>query len=187
MKKRLFVDMDGTLAVFHPLNRIETLYQEGYFLNLEPMGGVLAAVKQINAQNPNIEVFVLSAYLSDSQYACTEKSLWLDKYLPGVTPERRILVPFGRNKSEHIKGGLQSGDFLLDDYTNNLTSWNPAQGIKLLNGINHTHGTWQGNRIRCDKAPSILARDIVRIVELGESIRDDKPKTQNRRERSYVR
>jgi hypothetical protein len=178
--------MDGTLAVFRPLVCIETLYQEGYFLNLEPMNGVLGAVRQIAGQNPNVEVFILSSYLTDSRYAYTEKSLWLDKYLPGVQPGRRILIPFGREKSEMVKGGLQQGDYLLDDYTNNLTSWNPAQGIKLLNGINHTRGTWQGNRIRCDKPPDVLVRDIARIMEFGETVRDDKPKNQ-KRERDYAR
>ena len=186
MKKRLFVDMDGTLAVFHPVNRIETLYQRGYFLNLEPLGGVLAAVKQIVRQNPNIEVNILSAYLSDSHYSYTEKMAWLNKYLPEVENDRRVLVPIGCDKRAAVKGGLQTGDFLLDDYTKNLAAWEPTQGIKLLNGINHTRGTWQGNRIRYDKPPNVLARDIARIVELGETVRDDKPKNQNR-ERGYAR
>jgi len=186
MKKRLFVDMDGTLAVFHPVNRIETLYQRGYFLNLEPISGVLAAVKQIVRQNPKIEVNILSAYLSDSHYSYTEKMAWLNKYLPEVENDRRVLVPIGCDKRAAVKGGLQSGDFLLDDYTKNLASWEPTQGIKLLNGINHTRGTWQGNRIRYDKPPHVLVRDIARIVELGETIRDDKPKNQHR-ERSGAR
>jgi len=167
------------------VNRIETLYQKGYFLNLEPMGGVLVAVKQIIVQNPNIEVNILFAYLSDSQYALAEKLQWLDKYIPEVEPERRVLVPFGSDKGAMV-GGLQPGDYLLDDYTKNLVTWNPDRGIKLLNGINHTRGTWQGNRIRYDKPPSILARDITRIVELGETVRDDKPKNQHR-ERSGAR
>lgn len=129
MKKRLFVDMDGTIAVFRHVNRIEMLYQEGYFLNLEPHGSVLSTIKQIAVQNSNIEVNILSAYLSDSPYAYTEKSLWLDKYLPEVKPEHRILVPFGTDKSQMVKGGLRDGDYLLDDYTKNLVSWNPKQGI----------------------------------------------------------
>ena len=75
---------------------------------------------------------------------------------------------------------MPSGNYLLDDYTKNLASWNPNQGIKLLNGINHTRGTWQGNAVRYDKPPDILARDIARIVELGDTVRDDKPKNQKR-------
>ena len=183
MNKRLFVDMDGTLAVFHPVNRIETLYQQGYFQNLEPISGVLAAVKQIVRQNPNIEVSILSAYLSDTHYAHKEKLMWLDRHLPEVAADRRVLVPFGEDKAKHIPGGLQSGDYLLDDYTKNLAAWNPNQGIKLLNGINHTRGTWQGSRIRYDKPPSALARDIGRIVEHGETIRDDKPANRTRERR----
>lgn len=178
--------MDGTLAVFHPVDKIETLYRKGYFLNLEPMGGVLAAVKQIVGQHPNIEVNILSAYLTDSHFAYQEKMLWLDRYLPEITPVHRILVPFGTVKGEMINGGLRDGDYLLDDYTKNLAAWNPNQGIKLLNGINHTRGTWQGNAVRYDKPPHMLAQDVARIVEYGAIIRDKIPQNQNR-ERSCER
>ena len=32
-KVRLFVDMDGTLAMWHPTKKLEELYEEGYFKN----------------------------------------------------------------------------------------------------------------------------------------------------------
>ena len=35
MKNRLFVDMDGTLAVFKTVDTMETLYEKGYFKNLQ--------------------------------------------------------------------------------------------------------------------------------------------------------
>ncbi|MEM5780313.1 MAG: hypothetical protein AAGU02_04105, partial [Lawsonibacter sp.] len=38
---RLFVDMDGTLAVFHPVAELDALYEPGYFAGLEPQEPVL--------------------------------------------------------------------------------------------------------------------------------------------------
>ena len=43
-KQRLFVDMDGTLAVFRQVDELETLYEKGYFLNLAPQRNVLAEI-----------------------------------------------------------------------------------------------------------------------------------------------
>ena len=71
-KQRLFVDMDGTLAVFTPVDTLETLYEKGYFLYLMPQHNVVNAVRSIIMHNPEIEVFILSAYLSDSAYALQE-------------------------------------------------------------------------------------------------------------------
>ena len=73
-EKRLFVDMDGTLAVFTPVDELETLYEQGYFLNLQPHENVVAAIKEIITKHPEIEVSILSAYLSDSKYALAEKN-----------------------------------------------------------------------------------------------------------------
>ena len=141
-KQRLFVDIDGTLAVFKPVDTLETLYEKGYFLNLAPHENVVAAVKEIVTNHPEIEVNILSAYLTDSQYALQEKNEWLDRYLPEIDQTHRIFVPCGSDKKEGI-GGIRSDDFLLDDYTHNLNEWQPpARGIKLLNAINHTRGSW---------------------------------------------
>ena len=64
--QRLFVDMDGTLAVFRPVDTLEKLYEKDYFANLEPQMNVIDGIRHIIRNNPNIEVFVLSAVLSDS-------------------------------------------------------------------------------------------------------------------------
>lgn len=174
-KKRLFVDMDGTLAVFRPVDTMETLYEPGYFLNLDPLRNVVDAVKRL-IQRREVEVYILSAVLRDSPCALTEKNKWLDKYLPEIDTARRLFLPCGENKSAHIPGGLRADDFLLDDYTRNLVLWRPpAHGIKLLNGINHTHGTWPYGRLRYDKPPSELASNILNIVIRRAVIRDRPP------------
>lgn len=50
----------------------------------------------------------------------------------------------------------------------------PAKGIKLLNGINHTRGTWQGSMLRFDKKPEQLSADIVKVIE-GAQMKDMRP------------
>ena len=123
-KTRLFVDMDGTLAVFRPVNKLETLYEKGYFLNLPPHRNVVAGIQSLlqDAEFENIEVFILSAVLSDSKYALEEKNAWLDKHLPEIDMEHRIFPPCGENKRDYIPGGIKDDDFLLDDYTRNLNA-----------------------------------------------------------------
>lgn len=175
-KQRLFVDMDGTLAVFQPVEQLETLYEKGYFEKLQPMDTVLAAVKNIIHECPEIEVHILSAYLSDSPYALQEKNKWLDRYLPELPRESRVFLPCGADKKDYIPGGIRSSDVLVDDYTQNLQLWQPpARGIKLLNGINHTKGTWQHDRIRYDKPGSEIAQNIVEVIHNMESVYDHIP------------
>lgn len=179
-KQRLFVDMDGTLAVFTPVDEMETLYEQGYFSNLKPHENVVAAIRDIVVNHPEIEVNILSAYLSDSQFALAEKNEWLNQYLPEIDQEHRIFVPCGSDKKEGIVGGIRSNDFLLDDYTKNLNDWQPpARGIKLLNAINHTRGSWEHDRIRYDREPSALSEAIVSVMREEQRIFDDKISADN--------
>lgn len=174
-KQRLFVDMDGTLAVFKQVDELETLYEKGYFLNLAPQRNVLAAVRELAVNHPEIEVNILSAYLTDSPYALQEKNEWLDKFLPEIDRDHRVFVPCGTDKKEGIRGGVRGNDFLLDDYTKNLNEWQPpARGIKLLNGINHSRGTWPFDRIRHDRDALSLATGILSIMREERQILDEK-------------
>lgn len=173
MGKRLFFDIDGTLAVFQPVRTLETLYEKGYFYNLKPIWNVLEAVKIIVKEHPEIKVGILSSVLSDSRYALEEKEAWLDKYLPEV--QERYYPRCGEDKKSAIPGGVTDKDYLFDDYTKNLMSWEPpAKGIKVLNGINHTNESWKGNRVSAFRNPRILADCILAVME-GETIKDLKP------------
>lgn len=175
-KRRLLVDMDGTLAEFKSVDTMETLYEKDYFLNLEPNENVVEAVRQLLKTHPEVEVYIMSSVLSDSKYALSEKNAWLDKYLPEIDAAHRIFPPCGENKLDYVPDGIRATDCLLDDYTKNLVQWEPpAKGIKLLNGINHTKQTWDGNMLRFDKNPNTLSEDIASIVAGGIFIRDDIP------------
>lgn len=165
--------MDSTLAVFTPVDKLETLYEPGYFLNQAPHENVVAAVREIIKSHPEIEVNILSAYLSDSDYALNEKNQWLDQYLPEIDQSHRIFLPCGKEKKDFIPGGIRETDFLLDDYTKNLNEWQPpARGIKLLNSINHTKGTWQHDRICYTREADDLASSIVGVMTEDKRIFD---------------
>ena len=166
--KRLFLDMDGTLAEFRPLATLEDLLEKGYFLNLKPMENVLSAARQLIREG-DIPVYTLSAVLQDNPHAIAEKREWLRQYLPELPEGRQLFCACGQSKREFIRERLGAGeyDYLLDDYTRNLTGWGKG-GIKLLNGINHTKGTWQGSRIRADREGEAIAENIRAIIIGGE-------------------
>ncbi|MBA4698481.1 MAG: hypothetical protein H2212_03525 [Ruminococcus sp.] len=184
-KPRLFVDMDGTLAVFKPVHTLEKLYEKGYFENLEPIERIVKAVKIILMNHPDIEVYILSAYLTDSMHALQEKNQWLDKNLPEIPKERRIFSPCGEDKKAYIPDQIRGTDYLLDDYTRNLMLWHPpGKGIKLLNGINHTKGTWEHDRISYIKDAEIIAKNIIDVMR-GEKVYDRKPQKDSTEKTAY--
>lgn len=175
-RKRLFIDIDGTAAVFSPVDTLEILYEKGYFLNLEPIPNVVKAIRLLQAQVSELELFILSGYLSDSKYALQEKNEWLDKNIPEIEPEHRIFCPCGTSKKDLVPGGIRSTDYLLDDWTNNLSEWEPPGiAIKLLNGINHSRGTWRGSRISAENSPYLIVRKVLDVVR-GKTVMDDKPR-----------
>lgn len=148
---RIFVDMDGTLAEWKTATAFEDLFEEGYFKSLMPHSNVVLALKSLIGEK-GIEGFIDSHYLQDSRYALKEKNEWVDSMLPEIPRANRIFSPCGTDKSVHVPGGVKSTDILIDDYSPNLRIWEAAggTGIKFMNGINGTKGTWSGARISKD-------------------------------------
>ncbi len=161
---RLFVDMDGTLAEFRSVDTLETLYEKGYFAELRPQETVVEGIKTFMNENQAAEVFILSSVLTDSPYAAAEKEAWLDRYLPEIDTQHRIFVPCGSPKSAFVPEGIKKSDVLLDDYSQNLHEWQ-GKGIKLMNGINGTRGSWQGARISADMTAAALCRELGKICK----------------------
>ena len=153
----LFIDLDGTLAEFKYVESMDMLYKKGYFLNLKPIQNVLDGIKCFIKKYPEVEVYILSAYLADSIYAMQEKTMWLKKHIPEIREEHHLFVKCGQSKSiVPLKG---ENAFLLDDHSQNLIDWEKAgfRGIKLLNGINGKGCKWHGARISSDIPPERFA------------------------------
>ena len=151
MKPRFFIDMDGTLAEWRDIKSNSELYQKGYYESLKPNNYLLEEVKKLIKEGKDI--YILSSFLSDSDYALKEKNIWLNKYLPELPVQKRIFVPYGDVKYKYLPSKITSFDYLIGDHTKNLLDWKEAggTGIKFLNGINHIKGVWQGLLLREDE------------------------------------
>lgn len=147
MKRRIFVDMDGTLAEWRNIEDTAVLYEKGYYESLKPNELLLQEIQNLIRKGE--DVYILSSFLDDSEYALEEKKIWLKRYLPELSDEKKIFVKYGDIKATYIPNGIGIDDYLIDDYTKNLLEWKDAggTGIKFLNGINHTRGTWDGMKL----------------------------------------
>ena len=169
---RLFVDIDGTLAAWNPnATYQEHLLRRGYFRNLPAYVSVVQAIQLISCSRSDIELYSLSSYLTESPYALIEKNNWLEEFLPEIPPGRRIFCDYGESKAETVyemTGQFSCWDFLLDDYSLNLHDWQASggQGIKLLNGINGTHGTWHGPTVSRFLEPTQIAGNILNHIHI---------------------
>ena len=147
--------MDGVLAEFKDVP-YEELLEEGFFLNLRPQTEVVRALEQLS-EDPDIEVCTLSAVIPESPYALAEKKEWLKAHVKGNFSS--IFLPCGESKAEAVPGGIRASDILVDDYNFNLKDWDKyGIAVKLLNGINHKHGSWKGLIAKND------ARDIENVI-----------------------
>ena len=151
----LFCDMDGTLAKFYyKKNCLEKMYEQGYFETL-PLYVMARAINNFANKDTCVNIYILSACI-DSPYCEQEKTQWLLKNMPNISPTNFIFTKAGDNKVLKAKREVENfGEYiniLLDDYTLNLELWqayNPlCMGIKFLNGMNDTTKSWQGERVK---------------------------------------
>lgn len=166
---RIFVDMDGTLAKWNNVE-YEQLFEQGYYRNLEPNNDILSDVNRLIHEGK--DVYILSCVLPESQYALEEKKEWLKEYVPDLPEDKYIFVPYGQNKADYLKkhySPITNSDYLVDDYTKNLQEWKDygGVGIKYLNGINHTRGTWKGLMVHEENGniPTASETDLVSLLK----------------------
>lgn len=180
-KKRLFVDMDGVLAewrhitlkitsaeqkdtIVKKLNQI--LLSPGYFRSLSPYKNVVDAINELNKE---CEVYILSCVMEKKEEPNpkTEKMEWLKEFLPSIDKSHIVFVPDGKNKADYIDGEISSNDFLLDDYSKNLNDFvkQGGVGIKLLNEVNESKGSWRGNAISKDANPKDIVKDLKALMD----------------------
>lgn len=177
MKKRLFIDMDGTLARFHDADKtfIEAMWTPGFYAELRPFENAVEGVRRFMKEHPEVDVYILSAVLdTDPPFIVREKNEWLDKYLPEIPKEHRIFTRAGDNKADYI-GKIGDNDYLMDDYNKNLYEFQDAGAcsIKFHNDVNmrgkgafggDTGPLWSGNIVHYDSAPKTFASDLALMV-----------------------
>lgn len=126
--KRIFLDMDGTLARFNVPNALNRFREEeGFFSKLKPYKGI-QAINQLCEDYE--EVYIISA--SPHRQADIDKINWVETYLPNLNLDKVILCRIGDNKAEKIEKELEiqidTDCYLLDDYTKNLQEWEEMGG-----------------------------------------------------------
>ena len=147
--KKIFLDLDGTLAKFNVRNALQRFETEkGFFAKL----GAYKGIELINEMAKAGNVYIISA--SPNKQADNDKMIWIEKYLNNVPMENRLICRCGENKAEYLKSkGLQidKNSYLLDDYTKNLIEWESAGGVgikRLTKVADNSTGKWKGLTIR---------------------------------------
>ena len=152
-RNRVFIDMDGTLAEWREGADWKAPH---YYAGLSRMKQMVEAVKRLQKEGL-VEVAILShAFCKEAE---EDKRKWLDKYLPGIPA---IFVPYGENKSDYVN--ITERDVLVDDYSPNLLSWK-GRTVKVINGVNGSHGTYKGVSVNHTWDPDIIAETILSVAE----------------------
>ena len=148
--KRIFLDMDGTLARFNVRNALARFENEkGFFANLLAYKGI----ENINEMVKNGNVYIISA--SPNMYADMDKKTWLKKYIPNLKNEYILLCRNGQNKAKFIENKLgikiDKNCYLLDDYTKNLIEWEEVGGIgikRITTVSDNSTKKWKGLELK---------------------------------------
>ena len=148
--KKIFLDLDGTLARFNVKNALQRFATEkGFFANLKAYKNI----EEINELAKGGNVYIISA--SPNLQADNDKMKWISEYLFNVPSENIVICRVGENKAEVIKSKLNiiidKTTVLLDDYTKNLVEWESAGGVgikRLTKVADNSTGKWKGLAIR---------------------------------------
>lgn len=158
--KRLFLDLDGTIAKFNVKNALERFDKEkGFFANLGAYKGV-ECVNQLALTN---EVYIISA--SPNEQADKDKMIWINKHLNNIKQDNITICRIGENKANVIQKKynivINENCLLLDDYTKNLVEWETfgGKGIKRITKVaDNSTKKWQGLELKdLSKISEILA------------------------------
>lgn len=144
--KKIFLDLDGTVAKFNVKNALKRFDNEiGFFARL----GAYKGIESINELAKSGIIYIISA--SPNAQADNDKMIWINKYLPNVPQENITMCRLGENKAKIIENkysmSISQECYLLDDYTKNLQEWvaNGGTGIKRLTSVaDNSTGKWQG-------------------------------------------
>lgn len=148
--RKIFLDLDGTLAKFNVKNALKRFDNEvGFFARL----GAYKGIEKINELATRADVYIISA--SPNFQADWDKLVWIKKYLPNVKNQNIVICRVGENKAKVIENKLgfkvDKNCYLLDDYTKNLTEWETVGGVgvkRLTSVADNSTGKWKGLAIK---------------------------------------
>lgn len=160
---KIYIDMDGVLAKWRNVS-VEETYEKGFFAGLTPEACIVEAVKTMHDRG--YAVSILSAVYQDG-HSVDDKRSWLkDNGLGGIPG---IFVPYGEKKADYLKKSPGSVSVLVDDFSKNLREWVDTGdnfiGIKFMNGINGTKGTWAGYLVSNKMSAAQLVNAITGIAK----------------------
>ena len=148
--KKIFLDLDGTLARFNVRNALERFATEkGFFAKLRAYKNI----EEINEMAKSGNIYIISA--SPNKQADVDKVQWITKYLPNINLLTNVFIcRVGEDKAKFLKSKgitINKTTVLLDDYTKNLTEWENAGGVgikRLTKVADNSRGLWKGLAIR---------------------------------------
>lgn len=148
--KRIFLDMDGTIAKFNVRNALDRFATEkGFFAKL----GAYKGIEKINELCKNGNIYIISA--SPNFQADKDKLTWISKFLPNLDIENVCFCRLGENKAKIIEQcfdiKIDKNCYLLDDYTKNLTEWESVGGVgikRLTTVSDNSRGLWNGLQLK---------------------------------------
>ena len=148
--KKIFLDLDGTLAKFNVPNALERFdKEEGFFKNL----GAYKGIEVVNELARDNALFIISA--SPNEQADKDKMIWIEKFLPNINVNNITICRIGENKAQIIQNKynitINEQCYLLDDYTKNLNEWENfgGKGIKRITKVaDNSTKKWQGLELR---------------------------------------
>lgn len=158
----IFLDIDNTLALFSQKGgdaiACKEMQKEGFFEQLPIFHCVEDTLMYLTRLGAKI--WIISAYpvrKNDNHSAREEKNKWLDKYLPFIPNERRLLVQVGENKGQIIRDVCDINTVLfIDDYGQNIIH-------AYEEGIVAIKKTYSGKRRPCPQIQDFY--DIFKVLK----------------------
>lgn len=156
-----YFDMDGVLAKWQDVS-VEETFEKGFFSSRDPEKCIIKALKEM--ERLGYRVIILSAVYQDD-HSSEDKTEWLT--IQGLQMIPRIYVPYGESKAKYMlpHHGI---NILVDDFTKNLREWVNTStshvGIKFMNGVNGTKGTWDGYTVSNKMTAEMLVKAITGIA-----------------------
>lgn len=176
MKKKLFIDSDGTLFQFPSQYTLYDLTTPHFFENLYPYENVVEGLREFHQEHPEIELYIATHVLSDESSQEKMKCYQKHHIFDFIKKDNVLFIPYGTDKNIYVQDFLFSHNstltdcYLLDDYTPNLLKWEDAggQGIKIYNGVNGQYGRWKGYMFHYDMPAWMISHNIEKAMNLED-------------------